>query len=61
MKKAAEYHQHAEECRAMAERSNSPEHKAALLSMALTWENLGKDRAAHVARRERIAGLTEIE
>ena len=57
MQKASEYHKHAEECRMLAGRSLDPEHKAALIEMAETWENLAKEREALVARKERIAAL----
>ncbi len=57
MQKASEYHNHAEECRRLAGRSLDPEHKAALIKMAETWENLAKERKALVARKERIAAL----
>ena len=57
MKKASEYHEHAEECRLLAGRSLDPEHKDALIKMAETWENLAREREALVARKERIAAL----
>jgi hypothetical protein len=57
LKKASEYHKHAEECRTLAGRSLDPEHKAALIKMAETWEDLAKEREALVARKERIAAL----
>ena len=57
MKKASEYHEHAEECRQLASRSIDPEHKAALIKMAETWENLAKERMALLERKERIAAL----
>ena len=58
MKKASEYHQHGKECRELAARSGNAEHRAALIKMAETWENLARNRAAHVARLRRIEALT---
>jgi hypothetical protein len=34
----------------MAARTTNPEHKAALVQMAETWENLARDRKAFVER-----------
>lgn len=58
MKKVSEYHQHGKECRELAARSGNAEHRAALIKMAETWENLARNRAAHVARLRRIEALT---
>jgi hypothetical protein len=57
MQKAADYRQHAGECRLMASRSNSSEHRQMLLNMASTWESLATDREAHLARQARIPKL----
>jgi hypothetical protein len=57
MKKAEEYRQNAAECRLLASRLRSPEDRAMLNAMAETWESLAVDRAAHVARQERLAAL----
>ncbi len=57
MKKASEYHAHAEECWMMVRRTANPDHKAMLAKMAGTWENLAKEREVHVARKQRIAAL----
>jgi hypothetical protein len=51
VKKAAEYHTRADECRALAARAANPEHKAMLHSMAETWENLARQRENFLARR----------
>lgn len=57
MKKASEYHAHADECRMLASRTLNPEHKAMLARMAATWENLAKQREDYVARQQRITRL----
>ena len=59
MKKAREYYQHAEECRALARRAREAEHRAALIEMAETWENLARERETRVTRQRRIAALNE--
>lgn len=41
----------------MATRTQNPEHKAMLASMAATWETLATEREEHLARRQRIAAL----
>ena len=43
MKKASEYRQHAEECRALAKQMQG-EQRDQLLEMARTWDNLAADR-----------------
>jgi len=57
LKKASEYHQRADECRALAARASNAEHKAMLHNMADTWENLAVAREALLARKARIAEL----
>lgn len=57
MQKAGEYHERAAECRAMAARTQNPEHKEMLAAMAATWENLAAERAALIARQQRIAAF----
>ena len=44
MKKAAEYHEHARQCRELAVRAKTAEHKAALMQMAETWDDLARNR-----------------
>jgi len=46
MKKAIEYRQHAQECRALARAAQNEEHRVQLIKMAETWENLAADREA---------------
>ena len=57
MKKVSEYRQHAKECRGLAERSRSPEHREMLLNIAATWESLANDRIKTAEGLERIANL----
>jgi len=44
MSKVSEYRQHAKECRVLAHKSRSSEHRDMLLNMAATWESLADDR-----------------
>jgi len=44
VKKASEYRQHAEECRALSRSSRNDEHRSQLLKMAETWDNLAAER-----------------
>jgi hypothetical protein len=57
MKKASEYHQHAEECRDMASRATSEEQRQTLIKMADTWDSLGSEREAMLAQKQRIDDL----
>jgi hypothetical protein len=57
VKKASEYHKHADECRVLAARASNPDHRAMLHNMADTWENLACQREAFVARKARIAAI----
>jgi hypothetical protein len=50
MKKASEYRQHAEECRALAQGMDPGEQRNQLLEMAATWDNLAADRSEMVRR-----------
>jgi hypothetical protein len=50
LKTVAEYREHAEECRRMAQSIASPEHKAALMTMAKTWEGLALEREKRITR-----------
>jgi hypothetical protein len=51
MKKASEYRQHADECRALAGRMDVGEHRDQLLEMAATWDRLAEERAEMVKRQ----------
>lgn len=44
MKKASEYRQHAEECRAMARTMKEGTQREQLLDMARNWDQMAKDR-----------------
>lgn len=52
MKKAAEYRQHALECRALAARMELGEHREQLLRMAAAWEELARDRETTLRGRD---------
>lgn len=61
MKKASEYHQHARECRALAQQMASGEQREQLLNMAAHWDQLAEDRAALVLRHPDLAHEGEHE
>ena len=54
MKKASEYRQHAEECRALA-RTTAGEQRDKLLGMAETWDKLAAERAERIWREPKVA------
>jgi hypothetical protein len=54
MDKASEFRQHAEECRAFAQKMEG-DHRAQLLKIAETWERLAEDRASMVARHPELS------
>ena len=60
MKKALEYRQHAEECRALAQAMQG-EQRDQLIEMAATWEKLAKDRANLIRRHPAQAPAGERE
>ena len=55
MKKASEYRQHAEECRAIANRMAKGVQRDQLLEMAATWDKLAADRSDLVRRHPELA------
>jgi hypothetical protein len=55
MKKASEYRQHAEECRALAGTVRDPRQLEQLLEMAKTWDQLAADRSDLVRRHPELA------
>jgi hypothetical protein len=57
VKQAAEYRQHADECRAMASHAK-PEHRDMLLKMAETWDGLARNREIQIARQQRLDELS---
>jgi hypothetical protein len=54
VRKIEDYKKHADECRMMAARASSEEHRQMLLHMVETWENLAKDRTEQIARQARM-------
>lgn len=50
MKKASEYRQHAQECRALAASMASDEQRALMLRMAEHWDKLAEDRIAFILK-----------
>lgn len=61
MKKASEYREHAQECRALAASMESPEQRGLMLQMADHWERLSNDRAALIERHPEVAHDGEHE
>ena len=61
MKKASEYRQHAQECRALAAQMASPEQRGQMLEMAEHWERLAADRAALIQKHPELAHKGEQE
>ena len=61
MKKASEYLEHAQECRALAARMTSAEDRDQLLSMAEMWEYMADDRSAMVASHPELSAGVEPE
>ena len=55
MKKASEYRQHANECRALAMSMEPGEQRNQLLEMAATWDKLAADRSDLVGRHPELA------
>ena len=62
MKKASEYRQHAEECRALAHGMQGDK-RDQLIEMAATWERLAQDRADLIRRHpeQALAGERDEE
>jgi len=55
MKKASEYRQHAEECRALARGVAAGPQREQLLDMAHTWDKLAVERADLIRRHPELA------
>jgi hypothetical protein len=49
MKTAAQYREHAAQCRDLASYMDRPEHRRQLLQMAETWESMAEQREAMLA------------
>ena len=54
MKMASDYGRHAQDCRALAVGMKAGEQREQLLRMAEMWEQLSKDRAALISRRQEL-------
>jgi hypothetical protein len=54
MRKASEYRQHAQECRALAARMELGAHRDQLLVMAVHWDELANDRSELVRRHPEL-------
>jgi len=61
MKKASEYRQHAQECRALAAHMDLGPQRDQLLAMAAQWERMAADRAALIQRHPELAQQGEQE
>lgn len=61
MKKASEYRQHAEECRALARSMPAGKDRDQLLEMSATWDNLATERSKLVQRHPELAIRGEHE
>jgi len=61
MKKASEYRQHADECRAMAGQTKPGPERDQLLEMARTWDKLAEERADLIRRHPEQALTGERE
>lgn len=61
MKKASEYRQHAQECRALAAKMELGEKRDQLLAMAAHWERMAIERAELIARHPELALTGERE
>jgi hypothetical protein len=59
VKKASEYRQHAEECRALAKQVPEGAQRDQLLEMAKTWDALAEDRGRSVQDRTETDVLKE--
>jgi hypothetical protein len=53
MKQAAEYRQHASECRKLAMGARNEQERRQLLDMAAAWERMAMDREAQILRDAR--------
>ena len=59
MKKASEYRQHAEECRALAKQVPEGPQRDQLLEMGKTWDALAEERGRSVQDRTEMDVLKE--
>ena len=56
MKKASEYRQHAQECRALAKHMPPGEQREQLIRMAETWDQLAQEQARQIKGSEQSPG-----
>jgi hypothetical protein len=61
MKKASEYREHAQECRAMAKQMKPGPQQDQLLEMARTWDRLADERSDLIRRHPELAIKGEHE
>ena len=61
MRKASEYRQHAEECRALARSMPAGKDRDQLLEMSATWDKLAAERSKLVQRHPELAIQGEHE
>jgi hypothetical protein len=57
MQKVEDFRKHAEECRALANRSRSSGERNMLLNMACTWDDLAKTRLSQLAQEKRMKDI----
>jgi hypothetical protein len=57
MNRVEQYRQNAAECRLLAHRPHTPDHRRMLLEMAKQWDALADEREAMARRDYRLAGL----
>jgi hypothetical protein len=56
VKKASEYRQHAQECRALAKHMPPGEQREQLIRMAETWDQLAQERTRQIGTSEGSRG-----
>ncbi len=61
MKKASEYRQHAEQCRALARSMPAGKDRDEVLEMAATWDTLATERSRLIQRHPELAIRNEHE
>jgi hypothetical protein len=59
VKKASEYREHADECRQLAKKAATADHRAVFENMARTWETLAKSREQRILRERRMEVLEQ--
>ena len=59
MKRASEYRQHAQECRALATQMKEGGQRDQMLTIAATWEKLAEEQEARSRSSSLVDGLAE--